>query len=955
MATPTEIFKATVKTSIEDKSSEASVSNSDIAARFYDAADLIVNNAAASSIALAGPATASTNPGTPSTPKYYTFSTAGTYTNFKDSTNASIVVNAGEAGNLVYNGTYWTKQVLPAVDLSPYVSNTNLNTKIKDVLTSTSPTEILSANMGRVLDGKLSAFAAYDYAYVQVGVSTVNTPSWQYEASTFSGWAVNVAAQPSFNSARIKIRSWDAANLISNVRMIIRDTNSAGAILADKTVAVTAPLATVVDVNFIFDAAVNTANPLWVEYMTDGRCGLYGVLGAPFTSGAYTVAKNLTTEPATPLGTASGALIIFNNATPSAKLLNSVADKAYTYMDATYGLAGASLAKQALVSSQKLSVEKTNSGAPGGWLNESSTFRGWGNLVGSPQNFNGVQFRFRFWSSGNPVTQIRVVVKDTSYTGTTLADVTIPYVGVVNVEQTVVATFTNIVNASGNPIWVEYHADGFCGRVTSSLYGNSSRYTINASITTDFSASSNDDSGDSGVYFQAGTFVAVTQGTTSFVDALSAQMGVNNGSSLVRMLLPAEIYTVEGKEMNAYVSNSIVFPQGYRLSNYDVDVTCAKGAQFAKYWRYTPVTGDGSTTATLSFALLYRGVQIASKSSTVKIAAASAGSGVTRKLLMIGDSTTASGEVTGELVNLFTSDAMHLTLIGTQGTGSNKHEGRGGWTVNDYATAGRTFYRFNLTGVTTAPGLGSVYSHNSSQYTVREVNMTGGTGYISCERTSGSTAALVSGTLTRLSGTGDTTLTFGSTSTVPGNPFWNAGTSLFDFSNYLTTNSFTMASGDWVFVHLGINDVFSITDDTALVSTITTMLSQLDTIITNIRTAVSGIRIGIFLTIPPASNQDAFGYNYGNGQTRHRYIENNSVLVNNLIAHFDTAGNKNNNIYVVPVHLNIDTENNFQTTSSNANARNTTQVTRQSNAVHPALSGYQQIADVVFATLKNFA
>jgi hypothetical protein len=117
MSTPTEVYKATVKSSIEDQTGEGSVTNQTIAQRFYEAADLITATAANNSVALAGPATATTNPGASTTPRYYTFSTAGTYTNFKDSTNASIVVAANEAGYLVYNGTYWTKQTIP-VDLS---------------------------------------------------------------------------------------------------------------------------------------------------------------------------------------------------------------------------------------------------------------------------------------------------------------------------------------------------------------------------------------------------------------------------------------------------------------------------------------------------------------------------------------------------------------------------------------------------------------------------------------------------------------------------------------------------------------------------------------------------------------------------------------------------------------------------------------------------------------------
>lgn len=64
--------------------------------------------------------------------------------------------------------------------------------------------------------------------------------------------------------------------------------------------------------------------------------------------------------------------------------------------------------------------------------------------------------------------------------------------------------------------------------------------------------------------------------------------------------------------------------------------------------------------------------------------------GVSRKLCCIGDSTTQDGRFTQEMLDLSAAhaSAVQLTLIGTQGSGLNKHEGRGGFRVADYYLAG---------------------------------------------------------------------------------------------------------------------------------------------------------------------------------------------------------------------------------------------------------------------------
>lgn len=55
--------------------------------------------------------------------------------------------------------------------------------------------------------------------------------------------------------------------------------------------------------------------------------------------------------------------------------------------------------------------------------------------------------------------------------------------------------------------------------------------------------------------------------------------------------------------------------------------------------------------------------------------------------LAIGDSTIAHGFVTQGLIDYFSSKDKTIALYGTMGTGNNKHEGRAGWSAQDYLTS----------------------------------------------------------------------------------------------------------------------------------------------------------------------------------------------------------------------------------------------------------------------------
>jgi len=82
---------------------------------------------------------------------------------------------------------------------------------------------------------------------------------------------------------------------------------------------------------------------------------------------------------------------------------------------------------------------------------------------------------------------------------------------------------------------------------------------------------------------------------------------------------------------------------------------------------------------------------------------------------------------------------------------------------NVYAIIYSRTQTFNVTGVTVTPTAGANYTNNGTGFRVVSASITAGSGTITCY---GVSAPLSSGTLTKTKGTGDATITFGSTSAV---------------------------------------------------------------------------------------------------------------------------------------------------------------------------------------------
>lgn len=161
------------------------------------------------------------------------------------------------------------------------------------------------------------------------------------------------------------------------------------------------------------------------------------------------------------------------------------------------------------------------------------------------------------------------------------------------------------------------------------------------------------------------------------------------------------------------------------------------------------------------------------------------------------------------------------------------------------------------------------------------------------------------------------------------NPFYNPTKNDFDFSHYMETQSFTNV--DVVGINLGINDMWGFTSENELKIGITKCINNFDYIINSILTFNSNIKVFIHLPIPPSSNQNMFGFNFGNAQVRWRYKNNNFELVRALIEKFSNKPRIN----LVPIHLGINESTNYV------------------DHVHPNEEGYQVVGDTLTAYLNS--
>jgi lysophospholipase L1-like esterase len=370
---------------------------------------------------------------------------------------------------------------------------------------------------------------------------------------------------------------------------------------------------------------------------------------------------------------------------------------------------------------------------------------------------------------------------------------------------------------------------------------------------------------------------------------------------LVRLVLPTELPAVVGIESNIYFDNVML---AVNPANYAVDITCAKGKQQAQRWTLTPKAEDVGQHP-LSIVIRDQENRIVARgSTTLRIVAADTHADRPLSVLMIGDSLTNASIYPQHFVELCKNPGNpRVTLIGSHGPGAKVVGGQGA--AGNAAEGIAAEVRHEGYGGWTALRFATHFSAKKNDGDPRQRN----------------------------------------------SPFLYLGEDgkpKLDFARYCEVWS-QGAVPNLVTVFLGPNDIFPL-DDENLEAGIDTMIGHYDALLAMVRQAGPDIHFAAMLPVPPAATQDAFGANYASGQTRWQYKRNQHRLVERMIAHY--GNRESEKVYVIPTHLNLDCALNYPAVTEVANSRSESQVTRLNNGVHPAASGYRQIADTLYAWIK---
>ena len=364
----------------------------------------------------------------------------------------------------------------------------------------------------------------------------------------------------------------------------------------------------------------------------------------------------------------------------------------------------------------------------------------------------------------------------------------------------------------------------------------------------------------------------------------------------VRLVLPPTVYSVPGHEINMYFDNIILTPN---IKNYLFDVDCKYGRQDADRWRFVPEPADVGSFPLSIKVFDCNDKLVAEASTTVHVSPPDAGDERNISIMLVGDSITDSrlddngnySVYPKTLFDLFKSEGpAGVKFIGChRGLGLQSCPDR----PNHEGRAGWSWSAYCT--ILSAENTYGLYRHASPFLMLKK------------------------------------------------------GKPTLDFKSYCDKYNEGNAP-DYIAIMLGTNDVFDATDAT-IEACIDDLFKYADMLIAEFKRVGPDTKAAIALIIPPAASQDAFGSDYKCGQTRWQFRKNQHRVVERLIQKLD--GEDKNNLFIIPVFLNIDCVNNFPKQEEPINSGNCGKIIRDCDALHPAFAGYKQIADSFYFWFKH--
>lgn len=359
----------------------------------------------------------------------------------------------------------------------------------------------------------------------------------------------------------------------------------------------------------------------------------------------------------------------------------------------------------------------------------------------------------------------------------------------------------------------------------------------------------------------------------------------------VRLVLPEFIYALPGLETNIYFDNIVLV---VNPANYVFDVTCNKGYQYDDRWTYVPEPGDVGDHPIVIEVRDETNAVIARARSTIRVARPRAGGGRAISLLAIGDSHLQRDVYLDHVMELSKADPhVDLKLVGSRGRGNKPPS-------DDLHHEGYNGW--------TAEAFAT---------RVRDKSRTGY--YVPAETTS---------------------------------PFIYVdrdGKARLDFELYCKE----LNGGrpvDFVLIQLGGNDIWRGNNEN-IDGLINKVFGFYDQLVKMIHDYSKETKIGIVILDPLSRSQHGYRNYRGEGkQTRWQYRRNQHRMVEREIEKY--SGREAENVYLIPVQLNLDCVNGFPMKSYPRNARMPTEELRVYDGAHLTPEGYRQFGDPIYAWLK---
>ncbi|GGO24690.1 hypothetical protein [Deinococcus humi] len=706
---------------------------------------------------------------------------------------------------------------------------------------------------------------------------------------------------------------------LTTLRLLLRNTNKAGAVLYDKTYIVDVADGALQRIPLVLTQLTGDGTiPLWAELRGNVPIGISYAINTLFpTSGGYPAfAYTNVTTPAvlSPLTDFGGGQASYTpwfqtvkrnfdagSVGPTASwlaLMNTAMSNPVSLLP-RFGLLESAMAAQ--VGNDTLPYDTAYDVLVAAVNNN----YGFGFPVGVRQGFNLVEFAIVAFQAIKIPTFVKVRFRENDSAGAILGETQVFINPRLGIRKTVRALFPAVIlNAAGLPLWLEFTADGFLGYVgqygtIGQPYAAPLAKYINVALASPQLA--NGASYPTSVFAAQGTLWArfgtastTLKGFAPTGELASAVQAMFDTNAYWRPALNlTTLYAAEGVPCEVFFQNILRGPGDY--TDYAFDLFSPSFTQVDsnvhygnRHWSWTPTTAQAAAgDKTLTLNIRRNGVDLVTASIPIRVSPLSRGTSTPRKVLAIADSLTDHGRYMSRFLwrTQQAGDPLDVVSLGTRA-------GSVPWTTDVGLPAVKTE---GWSGKTVAYH----YSDPASNFTFA----------------------------------------------ADGNP---NGT-IFDFARYLSTNSFSMVADDLVYFALGTNDIGAPANDSIARHVINQMFVQLDAMMANIRAAVPNINIGIVQIIPAANVM----WQRQRNRARAIYLE---------MINAKYGGREGERIYVIPMGHALDCDNAFPWNNRSLSPWSAQTSKSVTDTIHPVPQttpvsdvggyGYDQMGDALYAFAK---